>query len=167
MFTDLTVDAATGQVNLRAELPNPTGLLLPGLFVKVQLVQASTDNAIRLPQQAVTRGAAGDSVLVVGADNKPVPRKITVGASQGNDWVVMGGLAAGERVIVDGFQKMMPGAPVNPVPWLAPGAGQAAAAGGKGPAAALAAAASASPGGSAPAAGAAPSPTAADSAASR
>ena len=153
LFTDLTVDAATGQVNLRAELPNPTGLLLPGLFVKVRLVQASTDNAIRLPQQAVTRGAAGDSVLVVGADNKPVPRKITVGASQGNDWVVMGGLAAGERVIVDGFQKMMPGAPVNPVPWAPPGAGQAAAAGGKGPAPALAGAAPAAPGLSAPAAG--------------
>ena len=125
LFTDLTVDAATGQVNLRAELPNPQGLLLPGLFVKVRLVQASTDHAIRLPQQAVTRGTSGDSVLVVGADNKPLPRKITVGASQGNDWVVMGGLAAGERVIVDGFQRMMPGAPVNPVPWLAPGSGPA------------------------------------------
>jgi membrane fusion protein (multidrug efflux system) len=145
LFTDLTVDAATGQVNLRAELPNPSGLLLPGLFVKVRLVQASTDHAIRLPQQAVTRGAAGDSVLVVGADNKPMPRKITVGASQGADWVVMGGLAAGERVIVDGFQKMMPGAPVNPVPWVAPG---------KGAAASSASAAPASPGGSAPAAGA-------------
>ena len=167
LFTDLTVDAATGQVNLRAELPNPTGLLLPGLFVKVRLVQASTDNAIRLPQQAVTRGAAGDSVLVVGADNKPVPRKITVGASQGNDWVVMGGLAAGERVIVDGFQKMMPGAPVNPVPWAPPGAGQAAAAAGKGPAAALAGATPAAPGGSAPAAGAAPAAPAPAPAASR
>lgn len=156
LFTDLTVDAATGQVNLRAELPNPSGLLLPGLFVKVRLVQASTDHAIRLPQQAVTRGASGDSVLVVGADNKPMPRKVTVGASQGADWVVMGGLAAGERVIVDGFQKMMPGAPVNPVPWVAPGAGAGA---GKGPAgssaASSAAAAPASPGGSASAAGAA------------
>ena len=156
LFTDLTVDAATGQVNLRAELPNPSGVLLPGLFVKVRLVQASTDNAVRLPQQAVTRGAAGDSVLVVGADNKPVPRKITVGASQGSDWVVMGGLAAGERVIVDGFQKMMPGAPVNPVPWSPPGANGASAAQGKGPAAAS----SGSPGGSAPAVGAAPAPAA-------
>ena len=154
LFTDLTVDAATGQVNLRAELPNPSGLLLPGLFVKVRLVQASTDHAIRLPQQAVTRGAGGDSVLVVGADNKPVPRKITVGASQGNDWVVMGGLAAGERVIVDGFQKMMPGAPVNPVPWLAPGAGPA-------PAAAASAATSA------PTASSAVATSAAASAASR
>ena len=126
LFSDPTVDAATGQVSLRAELPNPQGVLLPGLFVKVRLVQATTDNAIRLPQQAVTRGATGDSVLVVGPDNKPVPRKITVGSSQGNDWVVTGGLVAGERVIVDGFQKMMPGAPVNPVPWSPPGKGPAA-----------------------------------------
>ncbi len=171
LFTDLTVDAATGQVNLRAELPNPNGLLLPGLFVKVRLVQASTDNAVRLPQQAVTRGATGDSVLVVGADNKPVPRKITVGASLGQDWVVTGGLAAGERVIVDGFQKMMPGAPVNPVPWVAPGKGApglsaaapaSAAAASASAAAASASATAASPGGSAAVAG-----VAAASAASR
>ncbi len=129
LFADPTVDAATGQVSLRAELPNPKGELLPGLFVKVRLVQATRENAIRLPQQAVTRGPAGDSVLVLGADNKPAPRSIQVGASQGADWVVLSGLAAGERVIVDGFQKMMPGAPVNPVPWAPPGKGAPMAAG--------------------------------------
>ena len=127
LFADPTVDAATGQVSLRAELPNPQGLLLPGLFVKVRLVQATSENAFALPQQAVTRSGTGDTVLVVGADNKPAPRKITVGGSQGADWVVTGGLAAGERVIVDGFQKMMPGAPVNPVPWAPPGKAGAAA----------------------------------------
>jgi membrane fusion protein (multidrug efflux system) len=121
LFTDPAVDAATGQVSLRAELPNPQGLLLPGLFVKVRLVQATSAQAIRLPQQAVTRGQRGDSVLVVGADNKPVPRPITVAGSLGQDWVVTSGLAAGDRVIVDGVQKMMPGAPVNPVPWSPPG----------------------------------------------
>ena len=151
LFSDPTVDVATGQVSLRAELPNPQGQLLPGLFVKVRLVQATTDNAIRLPQQAVTRGATGDSVLVVGADNKPVPRKITVGSSQGNDWVVTGGLVAGERVIVDGFQKMMPGAPVNPVPWSPPGKGAAAGTPGAAGSSPMAAAA----GASAPAAAAA------------
>jgi membrane fusion protein (multidrug efflux system) len=139
LFTDPTVDAATGQVSLRAELPNPQGLLLPGLFVKVRLVQATSEQAVRLPQQAVTRGPAGDSVLVVGADNKPMPRKISVGASLGQDWVVTGGLAAGEQVIVDGFQKMMPGAPVKPVPWTPPG--QPAAGGAPAPAAAAASAA--------------------------
>lgn len=127
LFSDPTVDASTGQVSLRAELPNPQGVLLPGLFVKVKLPVGTNQGAIRLPQQAVTRGPAGDSVLVVGEGNKPMPRKITVGASQGGDWVVTGGLQAGERVIVDGFQKMMPGAPVNPVPWVAPGAAPAAA----------------------------------------
>ena len=129
LFSDPAVDAATGQVSLRAELPNPQGWLLPGLFVKVRLVQASSAQAIRLPQQAVTRGPAGDSVLVVGADNKPVPRAITVATSQGSDWVVTSGLAAGERVIVDGVQKMMPGAAVNPVPWSPPGKPGAAPAG--------------------------------------
>ena len=133
LFTDPTVDAATGQVSLRAELPNPKDLLLPGLFVRVRLVQATSERAIRLPQQAVTRGPGGDSVLVVGADNKPVSRKIVIGSGQGNDWVVQSGLAAGERVIVDGVQKLAmvpPGTPVNPVPWSPPGkAGQAPAAG--------------------------------------
>jgi len=124
LFTDPTVDVTTGQVSLRAELPNPRGELLPGLFVKVRLVQATSQNAIRLPQQAVTRGPLGDSVLVLGADNKPVPRKISIGASLGQDWVVQGGLQAGERVIVDGFQKLAmaaPGTPVNPVPWAPAG----------------------------------------------
>jgi len=128
LFADPTVDAATGQVSLRAELPNPSGWLLPGLFVKVRLVQATSENAVRLPQQAVTRGPGGDTVLVVGEGNKPAPRKVTVGSSQGGDWVITGGLAAGEKVIVDGFQKMMPGAPVNPVPWVAPGKAPAASA---------------------------------------
>ena len=123
LFADPAVDAATGQVSLRAELPNPQGLLLPGLFVKVRIVQATSAQAIKLPQQAVTRGAGGDSVLVVGADNKPAPRAITVAGAQGGDWVVTSGLQAGERVIVDGVQKLMmaPGSPVNAVPWVAGG----------------------------------------------
>ena len=139
LFADPTVDAATGQVSLRAELPNPQGLLLPGLFVKVRLAQASSDHAIRLPQQAVTRGAGGDSVLVLGADNKPAPRSIQIGASLGADWVVLGGLAAGDRVVVDGFQKLRPGAAVNPVPWAAPGAAMPASAPASAPAPAPAA----------------------------
>ena len=121
LFTDPTVDAATGQVSLRAELPNPQGQLLPGMFVKVRLAQASSDAAIRLPQQAVTRGPAGDSVLVLGADNKATPRPVKIGASLGGDWVVMSGLVAGEQVVVDGFQKLRPGAVLKPVPWSAPG----------------------------------------------
>ena len=118
LFSDLSVDATTGQVALRAEVPNPDGLLLPGQYVRVRLAQAELPAGILVPQQAVTRTAQGDSVLVVGEGNKPMPRPVKVSAGQNGQWIVTEGLAAGDRVIVDGFQKMfVPGAPVNPVPW--------------------------------------------------
>jgi membrane fusion protein, multidrug efflux system len=118
LFSDLTVDPTSGQITLRAEVPNPSGLLLPGMYVRVRLAQAELPSGILLPQQAVTRSDKGDTVLVVGADNKPTPRPIKIGSAQGNQWLVTEGLQPGEKVIVDGFQKMMvPGAPVNPVPW--------------------------------------------------
>jgi membrane fusion protein (multidrug efflux system) len=109
-------------VTLRAEVPNPGGQLLPGLYVRVRLEQAQATNAITLPQQAVTRTNQGDSVMVVGADGKVSPRNIKIGSAQGNQWVVLDGLKTGEQVVVDGFQKMQPGAPVKPVPWQPPGA---------------------------------------------
>lgn len=118
LFTDLSVDATSGQVTLRAEVPNTDGQLLPGQYVRVRLSQAEQPSGILLPQQAVTRGTTGDTVLVVGADNKPAPRTIKVSSAQGNQWLVTEGLKPGEQVIVDGFQKMfVPGAPVKPVPW--------------------------------------------------
>jgi membrane fusion protein (multidrug efflux system) len=118
LFTDLSVDASSGQVTLRAEVPNPNSVLLPGQYVRVRLSQGEVPSGILLPQQAVTRSATGDNVLVVGADNKPVPRQVKVGAAQGNQWLVLEGLKPGEQVIADGFQKMfVPGAPVKPVPW--------------------------------------------------
>jgi membrane fusion protein, multidrug efflux system len=126
LFTDLTVDPTSGQVTLRAEVPNPDGMLLPGMYVRVRLVQAQLPNAILLPQQAVQRSNQGDTVLVVGADNKPQPRPVKIGSAQNGNWVVLEGLKAGEQVIVDGFQKMMvPGAPVKPVPWVPGGASAA------------------------------------------
>ncbi len=131
IFTDLTVDATSGQITLRAEVPNPDGLLLPGQYVRVRLSQAELPSGILLPQQAVTRSNQGDSVLVVGADGKPVKREVKVGSSQNNSWVILSGLQPGEQVIVEGFQKMMvPGAPVKPVPWSggAPAAAASAAA---------------------------------------
>jgi membrane fusion protein, multidrug efflux system len=144
LFSDLSVDASSGQVTLRAELPNPEGLLLPGMYVRVRLQQAELAGGILLPQQAVTRGNTGDTVLVVGPDNKPVPRPIKVSTSQGTNWIVTDGLKTGEKVIVAGFQKMMvPGAPVKPVPWTNGGAAPAAQAGSApGPARAPASAAS-------------------------
>lgn len=129
LFSDLSVDAGSGQVTLRAEVPNADGLLLPGQYVRVRLSQAEMPAGILLPQQAVTRSAQGDTVLVVGEGNKPMPRQVQVNSAQNGHWVVIGGLQAGERVIVDGFQKMfVPGAPVTPVPWAPAGAASAAAA---------------------------------------
>ncbi|MBD9395810.1 efflux RND transporter periplasmic adaptor subunit [Acidovorax sp. ACV01] len=128
LFTDLSVDSTTGQVTLRAEVPNPKGELLPGLYLRVRIEQAQASNAITLPQQAVTRTQQGDSVSVVGDDGKVSPRTIKVSAAQNNRWVVLDGLKAGEKVMVDGFQKLQmlpPGTPVKPVPWQAPGSASA------------------------------------------
>lgn len=125
LFTDLSVDPSTGQVTLRAEVPNPKGELLPGLYVRVRVEQAQASNAITLPQQAVTRTQQGDSVNVVGDDGKVTPRKVKVTMAQNNRWLVQEGLQAGEQVMVDGFQKLMmlpPGTPVQAVPWQPPGA---------------------------------------------
>jgi membrane fusion protein (multidrug efflux system) len=125
LFQDLTVDATSGQITLRAEVPNADGMLLPGQYVRVRLSQAELPSAILLPQQAVTRTNQGDTVLVVAPDGKPGPRPVKVGNSQNNQWVILGGLQPGEQVIVDGFQKMMvPGAPVKPVPWTGLAAGK-------------------------------------------
>ena len=121
LFSDLTVDATTGQITLRAEVPNPTGELLPGLFVRVRLEQSRAKDAITLPQQAVTRTGQGDSVMVVSSDGKVSARPVKIGSAKGNDWVVLSGLATGEQVMVDGFQKLQPGAVVKPLPWQAPG----------------------------------------------
>ena len=144
LFSDLTVDPTSGQITLRAEVPNPNGLLLPGMYVRVRLEQAQTPTGIVVPQQAVTRGTTGDSVMVVGADGKVAPRPVKVGTAQGGDWVILDGLKAGEMVMVDGFQKLRGDAPVKPVPWQAPGAAASGAASGPGAGAAAASAVPAS-----------------------
>ena len=128
LFSDLTVDPSSGQITLRAELPNPDGLLLPGMYVRVRIEQGQASQAIVLPQQAVQRTPMGDSVMVVGADGQAASRPVKIGTAQGGAWVVLEGLAAGEQVMVDGFQKLRGGAPVNPVPWQ-PGVAASAAAG--------------------------------------
>jgi membrane fusion protein (multidrug efflux system) len=121
LFSDLTVDATTGQITLRAEVPNPESLLLPGLYVRVRLEQAQASNAVRLPQQSVTRTPQGDTVMVVGTDGKVKPRPVKVGGQQNGQWVILEGLQSGEQVMADGFQKLRGDAPVKPVPWQAPG----------------------------------------------
>ena len=117
LFSDLTVDATSGQITLRAEVPNPSGLLLPGTYVRVRIQQAQADGAVLLPQQAVTRSPQGDSVLVVAADGKFAPRPVKIGGAQSGQWVVLDGLQAGDQVMVDGFQKLRGVTVVKPVPW--------------------------------------------------
>ncbi len=117
LFSDLTVDPTSGQITLRAEVPNPSGLLLPGMYVRVRLELAQAENGIVVPQQAVTRGTSGDTVMVVAPDGKVAPRPVKIGSSVNGQWVVLDGLKAGEQVMVDGFQKLRGGAPVKPVPW--------------------------------------------------
>ncbi len=117
LFSDLSVDPTSGQITLRAEVPNPAGVLLPGMYVRVRIEQAETPSGIVVPQQAVQRGSMGDSVMVVGADSTVAPRPVKVGAAQGGDWVILDGLKSGETVMIDGFQKLRGNAPVKPVPW--------------------------------------------------
>lgn len=137
-FTDMAVDANTGAVALRAEFSNPRRELLPGTFVRVRFPQARIDNAIRVPQRAVTAGPQGQSVMIVDADGKVLPRPVKTGGMAGPDFVISEGLKGGEQVIVNGLQKARPGSVVKPVAWNpaapllaappgAPGAGPAAA----------------------------------------
>lgn len=127
LFSDITVDPTSGQITLRASVPNPTGALLPGMYVRVRLEQAQAEAGIVIPQQAVTRGTGGDTVMVVSADGKVTPRPIKVGSSVNGQWVVLDGLKPGEQVMVDGFQKLRGNATVKAVPWTPPGSAPAAA----------------------------------------
>ena len=101
LFADPTVDQATGQITLRAEVPNPDNILMPGLYVRVSLPSATIQNAFVVPQQAVTRGQK-DSVMIVNAQGGMEPREVTVTRQQGTNWVITAGLKAGDKVIVDG-----------------------------------------------------------------
>lgn len=127
LFTDLSVDSTSGQVALRAEIPNPQAALLPGLYVRVRLEQAQVEGGALVPQQSVTRSATADTVMVVDAQGKVTPRPVKLGGALGNQWVVLSGLKEGEQVMADGFQKLRPKTPVKAVPWLPPVAPQAAA----------------------------------------
>ncbi|MBS0309639.1 MAG: efflux RND transporter periplasmic adaptor subunit [Proteobacteria bacterium] len=120
LFSDLTVDESSGAVILRAEFPNPDKLLMPGMYVRAKLEQALSENAITVPLQAVQRGTDGASVMVVGTDNKVSLQPVKADRSEGNSWVVTQGLKAGDRVIVEGFQKTRPGGTVKPVDWKDP-----------------------------------------------
>ncbi len=115
-FSEVTVEAGTGSVLLRAVFPNPGRTLLPGMFVRATLAQGSNSQALVVPQAAVSRNARGEpTVLVVDAENKLSERVIQVNRAVGSDWLVNGGLSAGERVVVDGLQRVRAGVTVTPL----------------------------------------------------
>lgn len=118
LFSEATVDALTGQVTMRGEFPNAKDELLPGLYVRVAVEQAIRKDALAVPQMAVQRDAQGNAlVYVLGAGNKVAPRPVRLGTSVGSSWIVENGLQPGEKVVVEGAQKMFPDAEVVPEPW--------------------------------------------------
>lgn len=120
LFSDISVDPTTGELALRALFPNPDNMLLPGMFVRARLQQAINENAITVPQQAVMHSNDGSTVMVINKDNQAEVRSVKIGAAAGNRWIVTEGLQPGDRVIVEGLQKVRPGSPVNPVEWVDP-----------------------------------------------
>ncbi len=117
LFSGVTVDPATGQVSLRAVFPNKDEILLPGMYVRVKLGQGVDRKALLVPQQAVQRSPDGSSTLMLVKDGKVAATPVTVGPLLDNKWLITDGLSAGDVVIAAGFQKIRPGAPVQPIPW--------------------------------------------------
>lgn len=109
------VDPQTGTIQARGIFTNPDGVLLPGLFVRVRLTGISLPDAIVVPREAISQGAQGPSVYIIGENNTAQPRPIRLGSEVAEGWVVREGLRGGERVIVDGVIRVRPGAPVKPV----------------------------------------------------
>lgn len=128
LFSDFAVDQSSGAITLRAEFPNPERFLLPGMYVRARLEQAVNEAAITVPQQAVLRDNIGSSVMIMGADGKVAARPIKTGSVQGDKWIVTEGLKEGDVVIVEGLQKVQPGAAAKAVPWKPAGAPAATAA---------------------------------------
>jgi membrane fusion protein, multidrug efflux system len=114
-FAEVTVDQSTGAVVLRALFPNPRRELLPGMFVRAQLEQATKRDALLVPQRGVTRNQQGDAVVLVVDGDVVAQRVVTAARTIGNDWLISDGLKAGDRVILDGVQKVRVGAKVQPV----------------------------------------------------
>jgi len=120
LFSDAKVDAHTGQVTLRGEFLNPKRELLPGMYVRVRIEQGIDSDAIAVPQQAIQRNAGGGSeVFVVKNDNRIAVKAVHLGAVQDGLWFVTEGLNAGDKVVVDGFQKFAAGDEVSPRDWIA------------------------------------------------
>jgi membrane fusion protein (multidrug efflux system) len=114
-FSEVTVDPSTGSVTLRAKFPNPDKLLLPGMYARASIVEGVKANAILVPQRGVSRNSKGEpTAMVVSKDNKVESRILAVDRTVGSNWLVTSGLADGDQLIVEGLQKIRPGAPVAP-----------------------------------------------------
>ena len=119
-FRDISVDPSTASVILRMVFPNPKGVLLPGMFVRAVVKEGVDEQTILIPQQAVSRDPKGNPlVLIVDANGKAQARMLTLDRAMGDKWRVAAGLAAGDRVIVEGLQRVRPGMPVKEVPLAA------------------------------------------------
>ena len=113
-FSEVNVNENTGSIVMRARFPNPDGLLLPGMYVRAEVEEGQIDNAILVPQKAVAFNREGDaSVMIVNADNKVEQRAITVQRSIGTNWLSSEGLKSGDKVIVEGLQKIAAGSEVS------------------------------------------------------
>jgi membrane fusion protein (multidrug efflux system) len=112
-YSDVRVSGQTGTSDARAVLPNPDGRLHPGQFVRVTLSGATRPQAVLVPQRAVLEGPQGKFVYVVDAKSVAQARVVEVGEWAGSDWIITGGLKAGEQVIIDGVMRIGPGAPVQ------------------------------------------------------
>jgi membrane fusion protein (multidrug efflux system) len=122
-FSDVSVDAGTGSITVRAIFPNKKRVLLPGMYVHARIDEGVNDKALVVPQIGVTHDAKGQpTVLVVGADGKVEGRPIVTSGTYGSNWIVESGLNAGERVVVNGVDKAKPGMTVKAVPASLPAA---------------------------------------------
>ncbi len=118
-FADISIQSETGTETLRATFPNAGHIILPGQFVKVELLDLKRDGALLVPQRAVQQGLAGSYVYVVGDSNKVGIRPVQASSWSGSQWIIDNGIKPGDKVIVDGTQKIFPGAPVKPVEYQA------------------------------------------------
>lgn len=125
-FLATNIDTTLGTQQLRAEFDNAGGQLLPGQFVRVRLLTGERDGVFLVPQSAVLQTEQGTLVMTAGPENKVAPRPVKAGEWYGKDWVILGGLNAGDKVIIDNLIKLRPGAPVEPHPPVAPGSAPAA-----------------------------------------
>jgi membrane fusion protein (multidrug efflux system) len=118
LFSDISVEPTTSMVTLRAQFPNPHRLLLPGMYARALVEESGSKQVILMPQRVVILGDRGQAgVLIVNKDNIVEDRKVKLGEARGDKWVVTEGLLGGERVVVEGLQKIAPGIKTQPLPY--------------------------------------------------